>query len=348
MHCLTLILGAGASRGVSYAHPGKFPSPLDGDFFDLLQRLKPHEKDREAIEFVLEQVSALPQDFRRSMERSFYTLHLRSYLKHILSNSDDREENHLLGCFAYATEALLRQSHGIETCEHHKAIVAKLSGNDAVISFNYDLVIERALRPLANANNVPFRDDIYRFDVSHDYNLPVPKILKLHGSSHWRLRDGELSTTFTDWEALDDQPYYIRHSLEHAFPILLPFWDKDIESGPWLPLWKAAYQQLQLCDTIIVWGYSLPPTDVKARELFSIAVKDSGAGIRLCVVDPSPQARQRWRDLYPRAQFWEYHRIEEFLTRPPQWWDDYGTTETTASGAFNPTDSLCNDFPTNS
>jgi hypothetical protein len=37
---VTLVLGAGASRGVSYAHQGRIPSPLDGDFFDLLQRLE--------------------------------------------------------------------------------------------------------------------------------------------------------------------------------------------------------------------------------------------------------------------------------------------------------------------
>jgi CHASE2 domain-containing sensor protein len=40
---IALVLGAGASRAVSYAHLGQVPSPLDSDFFDLLQRLNPRK-----------------------------------------------------------------------------------------------------------------------------------------------------------------------------------------------------------------------------------------------------------------------------------------------------------------
>jgi hypothetical protein len=69
----TLVLGAGASRAVSYANTGDIPSPLDSDFFDLLQRLEPHEKDEPAVKAVLEW-SMEPKDvgLRRSMERLFY------------------------------------------------------------------------------------------------------------------------------------------------------------------------------------------------------------------------------------------------------------------------------------
>jgi hypothetical protein len=126
------------------------------------------------------------------------------------------------------------------------------------------------------------------------------------------------------------------------FPILLPFWDKTIEENPWLGFWKEAYLHLERCDTIIVWGYSLPPTDVKARELFSIAVKDNGSGTKLCVIDPSQQTRQRWRDLYPRAQFWEYLRIEEFLSRPPQWWEDHGMTGSKSNDGATTLNTSCN------
>lgn len=322
MSRLTLILGAGASRGVSYANPGEFPSPLDGDFFDLLQRLKPPSDDRAAVDFILEEVSKLPAEFRRSMERSFYTLHLRAYLRRKFSDSDKSEEEKLVGCFAHSTEALLRESHGKRTCEHHTSIIAMLGGNDAVISFNYDLVVERALRPLAESRKAPIGGMLYRFAGSAPYDLPVPKILKLHGSANWVLR-GEVFSTFTDWKEFDRQPQYLRHALLGTnFPIFLPFWDKDIARIPWLPLWKEAFLQLQGCDTIIVWGYSLPPTDVKARELFSIAVRDSGTDIKLCVIDPSAQTRQRWRDLYPRARFWEYTKVDEFLTYPPKWWSN--------------------------
>jgi hypothetical protein len=75
-----VVLGAGASRSVSYAHDREQPSPLDSDFFDLLIRLEPTNHDTSAVEFVRKQIGALPLHDRRSMERSFYTIHLRAFM----------------------------------------------------------------------------------------------------------------------------------------------------------------------------------------------------------------------------------------------------------------------------
>jgi hypothetical protein len=74
---IALVLGAGASRGVSYAKTRDIPSPLDRDFFDLLQRLDPNGKDEQQIDRTLRWVQQLPIEYWRSMEKSFYTLHLR-------------------------------------------------------------------------------------------------------------------------------------------------------------------------------------------------------------------------------------------------------------------------------
>jgi hypothetical protein len=114
---------------------------------------------------------------------------------------------------------------------------------------------------------------------------------------------------------------------DDEFPILLPFWDKEVENDTWLPLWKEAYLHLQNCDKIIVWGYSLPPTDIKARELFSLAVRERGESTKLCVIDPSEATRQRWRELYPLAQYWPYGSVQEFLESPPQWWKERSGTQ---------------------
>jgi hypothetical protein len=76
-----LVLGTGASRAVSHANLGGIPSPLDSDFFDLLQRLEPHERDQNAVKTVLHWASEPRHvNLRNSMERLFYTLHLRSYI----------------------------------------------------------------------------------------------------------------------------------------------------------------------------------------------------------------------------------------------------------------------------
>lgn len=322
---VTIVLGAGASRGVSYAHQGDAPSPLDSDFFDLLQRIRPKDKDEIAVQSVLSAVKELPSEFRRSMERTFYTLHLRAYLQDTLDSTTGRTAKEVIFNFARAIEALLRESHGSRSCEHHYTLLKGLTQKDAVISFNYDLVVERSIRQDAQGRTVGFGGWIYGMEPPPaPYDFPV--ILKLHGSSNWQLR-GESPNLFPNipqdgWADFDsDNPRlgYVAHTGDEP-GILLPFWDKGIEGNPWLHLWKRAFQQLRRTRVLIVWGYSLPPTDIKTRELFSLAFENGGASLRLCVVDPSGETRRRWRDLLPNARYWEYDYIRSFFSQPPNWW----------------------------
>src|SRR4051794_25680346 len=119
----TIVLGAGASRAVSYAHEADYASPLDADFFDLLQRLTVEAKgeDSEAVESVLRRVRNLPDEYWGTMERAFYTLHLRTYLAAKLDHQglDDSAET-LLAEFARAVQRLLRAAHGKRVCLHHQ------------------------------------------------------------------------------------------------------------------------------------------------------------------------------------------------------------------------------------
>src|SRR5580698_10892838 len=89
---VTFVVGAGASRSVSYSREIDVLSPLDRDFFDLLQRLEAQEKDEGAVEWVLESMATFPFEYRRSLEKAFSTLHLRSYLRRKLSGADTSEE----------------------------------------------------------------------------------------------------------------------------------------------------------------------------------------------------------------------------------------------------------------
>jgi SIR2-like protein len=319
---VTFVLGAGASRSVSYARNTDVPSPLDRDFFDLLQRLEPQEKDEAAVGWVVEKMLTLPFEYRRSLERAFYTLHLRSYLRRKLTSAVEKtEEEAVVSHFARALVALLRKAHGVRTCENHEYLLQGLGRNDAVITFNYDLVAERALRGHAEVNEVPFVPGIYRLKPDDQPDFEFPKILKLHGSVNWRMEGDAFHVRTTDWGNFDDTPGYRGYSGEGTrFPIFLPFWDKQVTRGPWLPLWQKAHQQLKKTEYIVVWGFSMATTDVKARELFTISVPDGGANRRLCVIDPSQATRDRWRELLPYAQYWEYDNIKGFQAAPPPWW----------------------------
>ena len=103
---VTFVVGAGASNSVSYSKETDVLSPLDRDFFDLLQRLEAQEKDEPAVNWVLTRMSTLPFEYRRSLERTFYTLHLRSYLGRKLAGADEREEEAVAGNFARSNSSV--------------------------------------------------------------------------------------------------------------------------------------------------------------------------------------------------------------------------------------------------
>jgi hypothetical protein len=275
-----------------------------------------------AVKFVRKHVRGLPLHYRRSMERSFYTLHLRAFMARKLrsSVSSGLTESEIVANFARCIQALLRTAHGRAFCKSHNALVRKLRRKDTVISFNYDLVVERALRPIALKHGKTFGDWLYALsDAPNDSKLPV--VLKLHGSSNWRLPDDHFEVLTRTWKDFDDTPGYRGYKGKGTtFPIFLPFWDKRIEQEPWLHLWRECLSKLEGVGTVLVWGYSLPPTDVKAQQVFTLGL--SGRRFRLCIIDPSTGTRERWREMFPEALYWEYDNVRSFLKHPPKWWKE--------------------------
>jgi hypothetical protein len=319
-----VVLGAGASRGVSYAEECDIQSPLDADFFDLLQRVEAGSSDEHAVQSVVKQAQKLPYDCWRSMERAFYTIHLRAYLDAKLTGDeyDDRPDERVIKEFAQAVQVLLRKAHAKRSCAHHKRLIESLREPDTILSFNYDLVPERAMKPVAEARKISFERWIYGF-IANKNSADLPLILKLHGSSNWKLTKSDktdiIDVLTQSWDQLDETPGYRGHLGEgSSFPIFLPFWDKRVERKPWLQIWRKAFERLGEVEALIVWGYSLPQTDIKAQHFFSLAL--DGKAVKLCVIDPSAETRKRWLELLPKAHFFPYDSIEKFFRAAPAWW----------------------------
>jgi hypothetical protein len=317
-----IVLGAGASRGVSYQAEIGFPSFLDRDFFDLLQRLDPKQQDRESVDKVCQWARDLSSEYWRSMERSFYTLHLQSYIAEKIAGTKERvSDSEIVTCFVNSIGALLRQAHGTKTCKWHRELFEHLCIEDAIITFNYDLVPERALKEIDRVSRAKFGPWLYGF-AAHPRDWQSPVLLKLHGSFNWNLpkENEDVFTVRTkNWSRFKEVPGFPRFKNPGTkFPIFLPFWDKRIEEEPWRRLWGRAYQILKTAETLIVWGYSLPATDIKARQLFELALRDRQ--VNLCVIDRSTATRDRWRMLLPDARYWEFTGIQQFFRQPPEWW----------------------------
>ena len=306
---------------MSYARNRPIRSPLDSDFFELLQKLEPKAKDEPAVSELVQWVLASGDSIWTSMERAFYTLHVRARMSELLFPSQRIEANvsNLLSCFTRSVNALLREAHGTESCDHHIELLRKLRSTDSVVTFNYDLVVERALKKVVSTHS--FGGWFYGFQPRPEDAGNIPTVYKLHGSVNWIYHDHEQTfrSRQQSWADFDIEPGYYATSGDSLFPIMLPFWDKKIEEKPWSQIWERAAAHLNKSSRLIVWGYSLPRTDLKALELVKLSL-GTGCLEHVCVIDPSVEVRTRWRSMFPRHKFWPYQNIQEFLESPPDWW----------------------------
>ena len=320
---ITLVLGAGASRAVSYAGERRILSPLDSDFFELLQKIEPASKDEPAVLELIQWILAGGDGIWSSMERTFYTLYMRARMSEVLFPHEKLEADvaRLLSGFTRAINALLRAAHGKDSCDHHVKLLEKMKATDGVVTFNYDLVAERAIKKLPS---IPaFGDWLYGFGERPKSKGKVPTLYKLHGSVNWVYDEDEEHFTVRQqsWGDFDEEPGYRAHSNKSLFAIMLPYWDKKIEEPPWNEISKQAAAHLNKTSRLIVWGYSLPLTDLKALELLKLSIGPGRSCLEdVCIIDPSAAVRTRWRAMFPGQRFWPYEGIEEFLQHPPRWW----------------------------
>jgi hypothetical protein len=65
---------------------------------------------------------------------------------------------------------------------------------------------------------------------------------------------------------------------------------------------------------MIIWGYSLPLTDLEAQELLRLTLISGSNKLKsICVVDPNPDCRLRWRRMFVGVRFWGAASIEDFF-----------------------------------
>jgi hypothetical protein len=268
----------------------------------------------------------------QSMEKMFYSLHVSAMLDHKLfvpESPDPARE--LVNDFLLSIRALLNEAHGTRVCNNHYMLLQYLTvPKDAVITFNYDFVAERMLASFHGGIPIdkPFGDWFYGFSERPKYGPinDVPTLYKLHGSLNWELKEdekGEVQNARKEWpptwnvfaqeleylpgEGAGDDPDVHRRP-----PVLLPYWDKRVEKGLWLKIWRGAAAQLRQTDSLIVWGYSLPTTDLKARELIRLAFRPGAKLTQVAVIDPSSETQDRWRSMFLDKQFWRFRNYNEF------------------------------------
>ena len=176
--------------------------------------------------------------------------------------------------------------------------------NDTVITFNYDLILDRALQAL------DIQPD-YALDpgLTRTYDLPrvqrTCSVLKLHGSTNWGVCGSCRESILVLQGKVTDTPEQFRRETcdkcrsQRFQPLLIPpSWDKSEYQAIMTPVWAKAVAELRAATRICIIGYSMPQSDLFFKYLLTLALSQNHGLYKLIVVDldqppVSPVLKQR-------------------------------------------------------
>jgi NAD-dependent SIR2 family protein deacetylase len=162
---------------------------------------------------------------------------------------------------------------------------------DTIITFNYDLVCEHALRTHGIEADYALSKEIV--NDRRDAPTSTTEVLKLHGSTNWGICDKCHKNVVILPQKVTDSPAEFRNlictgcgSASEFVPLLVPpSWDKSDYAEVLAPVWKRAIKRLTEATRICIVGYSLPETDAFFKFLITMALAGNHQLYRLIVVD---------------------------------------------------------------
>lgn len=315
-----VVLGAGASRAAASANNLRVSCqpPLNADFFTQLQRIV-DPKHKKVIESCLgDVVEIFGSNFELTLEDYFTQLEFFTKAVDLTSRNPDLDREYfldkrenLMAALAAVLEASTGQLIRDEGCALHNALVDTLQPGDTVISFNYDCLMDYALKTHGDGKWNPrwgYAFPLRRYTLTGEDNWspdsPASRpddtimLLKVHGSLNWQLPT-------TDEGEIRLKQRVHRQRGTPRFTIVPPIWNKTFEGQPiFRKVWQEAASRLRAAKTVSVVGFSFVPTDLYAQSLFQVAYlyrkgkRRSHALKRLVIANPDQTARQRVRYVF--------------------------------------------------
>jgi hypothetical protein len=314
-----VVLGAGATRGASFVegHAGVLP-PLDSDFFTQAQRLSSSKPKKLLRDLINDVVSVFGTNFNLTMEGYLTQIeHLKNVYDYFrlqgrpVANPYPRMRDG----FTQVLAAVMDEALGHESrCDYHAALAAVLSYADTIMSFNYDWLIDMTLRDTRpdiwnprtgygvdayisgeRGKGTEFWAGIPAGSKIKSFPKRTIRLLKLHGSMNWFPVSSDRKRIRLGLR----QRWWHQNGIVR-FEIVPPEWNKPIQRGVYLRVWRHARRALIRSKALVFIGYSLPPTDLPAKALFMVdAGRASGAPDLdlLVVVNPDQSARRRIREV---------------------------------------------------
>lgn len=321
-----LILGAGTTRAARPNAPISRLPPLDADFFEIATRCE--ASSAKAVSACL---GAVFGEYSGALLNSLETATSCLYLKALDAKpKDDVHQGFLL------LLALLRRVLGFTTnvikpgkrslvYRFLRSELKKAGGHEnlSIITFNYDLLIERCLAELSKVKggalfHFPGCYRLSHIERSHLLLAEKPPepfdgpsllhegvpIYKLHGSLNWYSAHKSQSPTPRQLFKDTRQIYVVRSPVIstkkglsykrtrrrlYMHPVIVPpvSGKRIMMHREIAAIWGQAAKALQSAERIVIVGYSCPPLDLESRILLSENLRKNPNKKNVYVVDPN-------------------------------------------------------------
>jgi hypothetical protein len=237
-------------------------------------------------------------------------------------------------------------------CSHYDLYLGLMCGyfdkrgqdcQNTIITLNYDLVVEEALRRLGIDFDYGVQGNrIVRVDEDKYLQTPIPetslKLLKLHGSVNWcsaaavseeevedpnnfKLVIGKVAKLYQRIAAFDSYAELLRYRSRLTPHLVPPTWSKSLEA-PLTSVLNAAVTALKTATRVVILGYSLPVTDQHFRYLLAAGLQENISLRSIFFVNPAlevPELRKEFesRLFGPLGLFRKEHEDQGIIELVP-------------------------------
>ena len=347
------IIGAGCSKNYDHSKNGiqKLVSPTNNDFFKMakivLQVLGVDGASNEPLEKLLERICQmkglhyndkcefLSNSILDNLEDVMTSIEIQSSLfesRKVIWNNH-HPYNVLVELIAFTISHALKGS----LCSLHRDLARLMTRDDVIVDFNYDLLLDNALRSEKKLDDygyeIIFARTLQKQSwVRPEANVGGIKILKLHGSFNWLkcidcssillLRDPKIALLKFSVDSLSKikcPRCGEKGSLKRL--IIPPVQTKEYNVEPYNLLWKIASKRISRVSMIAFLGYSFSNTDFATTTLLRQIYNYVQVGkLKIHIMNPDRDTETRLKAILPGIQTPTFtNNLAEFVRFYKKW-----------------------------
>lgn len=287
------ILGAGASKGHTN---GDFPTIYE--FFKVANKLNILTVNGKKLKIEYKDLGEyISENFNLNILKQDINIEeVMTNLEIDIEKSDSYEliilRNKIISIIRNTLNKLSEKSF----CEdsEYNIFYKMINNNDTILTYNWDILLDNILgREIVvpdysrideaeKSGKQQYKNMWEKLTAVRDlkWHTEIPYVnyqsegyyLKLHGSIDWAYctnRDcGSYSKVFAV-DRLNEKHYCFECGSEVQYLIVPPVLNKNFRNIPFMKkVWNFARNEMSNADEIVIWGYSLPPTDFYSKWLF--------------------------------------------------------------------------------